>query len=441
MALSLESIRVQHTLMVLQKLWKENLSRAELARRIGLSRSAISSIITELIEANLVSEMGFGSSTSVGGRKPELLRLRSEAVYVLAMELGAQHLRLGVLDLSCDLLFSLEVPHSIALGPQATYQRLQLLIADLLSQTGLNMGNIAMCGLSLAGPVDVATGRMVYPPNMPGWNDEAVATTVATRLGKPSFADNDANLAALAEANLGAFAGSSDLIYLKVSSGIGAGLFLRGKLYRGMRGGAGEIGHISINETGPKGRSGNPGSLEAYISPKVIVEHLERWEIAFPAGQEIETLAELARNNDPRAVDLWLEFGRHLGVAVSSMLNLYNPAVVLIGGRMTSGEAWLRRGIEQEIEYRTLLINRQDVQLAFSSLGRDASLLGTGMMLIGELLTPTWLEHLYLCSSQSTLLNKGSIKGSSKRLSGQSVIPTVPTSLEEPPTHSVTVPR
>ncbi len=116
-------------------------------------------------------------------------------------------------------------------------------------------------------------------------------------------------------------------------------------------------------------------------------------------------LWELAQNGDPRAVELWLEFGRYLGVAISSMLNVYNPAVLLIGGEITVGRPWLQHSLELEIECRTLWINRRDVHIAFSSLGQNVTLLGASMILIGELFTPFWIEHLY-GYSKKTIPNK-----------------------------------
>ncbi|MBB6097806.1 putative NBD/HSP70 family sugar kinase [Deinobacterium chartae] len=389
-SLDLAAIRVQHTLMLLRALWEHDLSRADLARRFGLSRSAVSSIVADLLEAGLVIELSPGASS--GGRKPTPLRLQARAAHLLAVDLGARHLSVAVTDLRGHTLARNDRSHSVLEGPQATYAAVESASLDLLASTGIPLGSVAMVGIGIPGPVDHHSGRVVQPPNMRGWDDENVAEQLARRLGRPVLVENDANLGALAEARFGAERGERDLIYLKVATGIGAGILLGGQLLRGARGGAGEIGHISINESGPAGRSGNPGSLESYAAADVLLERAR--SRSGDLSLEVRDLVRRARSGDPLALEVWRETGEHLGVAIATLLNLFNPAAVVLGGQLAAaGDALLQPAREVALR-RTLRINRESVRISASTLGADAGLLGSVSLLLDALFTPRWLAHL-----------------------------------------------
>ncbi|MEW6422758.1 MAG: ROK family protein, partial [Deinococcota bacterium] len=243
-------------MLLLSRLWQ-----GDRARELGLSRSAISSIVTELMEARLVREVGqrvvgYGAGRGGGrpvGRRATLLSLNARAAYLLAVDLGASHARVDLLDLRCATLATRTAQHDILRGPAATYALLKDLAWAVLEEAGVPREQVAAVGAGVPGPVDHATGCVVQPPNMPGWDGENVMAGLERALGLPTRVDNDANLGVLAESRFGAHRGAADLIYVKVATGIGAGVLLGGRLHRGVRGGAGENGHISINEQGPVG--------------------------------------------------------------------------------------------------------------------------------------------------------------------------------------------
>ncbi|GBF05735.1 ROK domain-containing protein [Deinococcus aerius] len=405
--LDLAAIRARHTLMLLGRLWQGDRARVDLARELGLSRSAIGSIVAELMDAGLVQEAGQrGAVRSSGrgeggpvGRRATLLALNTRAVFLLAVDLGASHVRVDLLDLRCAPLASRTVAHDILLGPAATYARLTELTCAVLAEAGVERDRVAAVGAGVPGPVDHATGCVVQPPNMPGWDGENVAAGLERVLGLPTRVDNDANLGALAETRFGAHRGAADLIYVKAATGIGAGVLLGGRLHRGVRGGAGEIGHISINEQGPVGRSGNPGSLESYAAGQVLVRTAaERRAAGVPTTlPDPVTLADLIEraNTDPLAREVWAEAGHHLGVAISTALNLFNPSAVVIGGRLAgAGEVFLNAVRESALS-RTMRINAGGTRIDLSTLGGDAGVLGAGAMLLDHLFTPGGLRHLY----------------------------------------------
>lgn len=410
--LDLAAIRARHTLLLLGRLWQGDRARVDLARELGLSRSAVSSIVAELMEAGLVHEAGprgAGSGPGRGtpgaerggqvGRRATLLTLNARAVLLLAVDLGASHVRVDLLDLRCVALASRTVSHDILLGPAATYALLADLTCGVLAEAGAPRERVAAVGAGVPGPVDHATGRVVQPPNMPDWDGENVMAGLEAALGLPTRVDNDANLGALAETRFGAHRGAADLIYVKAATGIGAGVLLGGRLHRGVRGGAGEIGHISINEQGPVGRSGNPGSLESYAAAGVLVNTAAARRAAgtpttLPDPLTLTDLIDRA-NTDPLARAVWAEAGHHLGVAISTALNLFNPSAVVIGGRLAgAGEVFLRAVRESALS-RTLRINAGGTRIDLSTLGGDAGVLGAGAMLLDHLFTPGGLRHLY----------------------------------------------
>ncbi|GHF51401.1 putative NBD/HSP70 family sugar kinase [Deinococcus metalli] len=409
--LDLAAIRARHTVLLLGLLWEGDRARVDIARDLGLSRSAISNIVAELMDVGLVQEAGARSGAQVG-RRATLLHLNARAAMLLAIDLGASHARVDVLDLRCRSLASRSVPHDIQRGPQATYALLGELAAQVMREAGVVTAQVAVAGVGVPGPVDHESGGVVLPPNMPGWDGENVGEGLRRVLGVPVLVDNDANLGALAETRFGAHRGVADLIYVKLATGIGAGVLLGGRLHRGARGGAGEIGHISINEQGPVGRSGNPGSLESYAAAQVLAPLAAQLRASGTPSTlgDAPTLADLLRhaNSDPLARAVWQTTGHHLGVAISTMLNLFNPQAVVIGGRLAQAGEVLIGAVRTSAQQRTMRINAERARLDLSTLGGDAGVLGAGAMMLGALFTPRGLPHLYAISHPLSAAGAGS---------------------------------
>ncbi|WP_240741027.1 ROK family transcriptional regulator [Deinococcus sp. Arct2-2] len=405
--LDLAAIRAQHTLLLLGLLWQGERARVDIARELGLSRSAISSMVSELMAVGLVQEVGTrGSGTA--GRRATLLALNDRAAYLLAVDLGKSHARVDLLDLRCRTLATRHVPHDIQSGPAATCALLASLSAAVMGDAGITRAAVALAGVGVPGPVDQSTGQMVQPPNMHGWDGENVRARLEGTLGVGVQVDNDANLGALAEARFGAHRGAVDLIYVKVATGIGAGVLLGGRLHRGVRGGAGEIGHISINEQEPHNRKQphhpeSRGDLESYAAAQVVVAlaaslRAEGTPTTLPDPATLSDLLAHA-NTDPLARAVWEDCGHHLGVAVSTALNLFNPEAVVIGGRLSqAGEVFLN-AVQRSALSRTMRINAERTRIELSTLGSEAGVLGAGAMLLDHLFTPQGLRHLYAISA------------------------------------------
>ena len=428
--LDMAAVRVQHSLLLLGLLWQQDAPRIDLSRRVGLSRSAISSIVHDLLASGLVHEVGARVSERVG-RRATMLSLNQAAAYLLSVDLGASHVRVALLDLRCTVLASTEQPHDVRCGPAATYALLRQLALEVLKQAGVPEERVAAVGVGIPGPVNWRTGEVIRPPNMTGWDGENVAVSLGQLFSAPVMVDNDANLGALAEWKFGELCGTPDLIYVKAATGIGAGVLLGGQLHRGVSGGAGEIGHISINEQGPLGRSGNPGSLESYAAAGVVLTKMRTRLHRYPATEltEDSSMSDLTRlsTSDPLARELWGEVGRHLGVAITTSLNLFNPSAVLIGGQMAAAGEPLISAVRQVVQERAMQVNRGNVTIAASTMGRDIGVLGAGVMMLELLFSPAGIGQLTRVSRQTAMPHGGS------RAPPRSPAPDSPERRRDPP--------
>src|SRR5829696_217670 len=277
---SLESLRRLNRLRVIHALRDEGLiSRADIARRTGLSRSTVSSLVADLQSDGLVverAEPGHAHGAQ-GGRPPILLSFDASAGAAVGVDFGHTHLRVAVSDLAGTILAErtrpLDTDHDAYEGLEMATE----LVVETLADAGAAREAVIGAGMGLPGPIfqiPPAHGTVGSSAILPGWIGMTAASELRRRLEIPVMVDNDANLGALAEAAFGAGRDAGDLVYLKVSSGIGAGLILNGRLYRGSAGLAGEVGHVLVDPNGIVCRCGNRGCLETVAATGALVDAL-----------------------------------------------------------------------------------------------------------------------------------------------------------------------
>lgn len=361
------------------------LSRADIAKRTHLSRSTVSSIIVDLIQANLVREVGAGHSH--GGRRPILLEFNGQAGYVVGVDLGATHILVLVTDLEAHTVVRLEEPFAIEEGPEAGLDRVIRLIGQALEQAGLQMEQVFGVGIGIPGPLDFATGKPIFPPIMPGWHDTPIRERLRERLGKPIHLDNDANLGAIGEYWWGAGRGARNVAFIKVGTGIGCGLILEGKIYRGEIGSAGEIGHTVIDEDGPPCRCGSAGCLEALAARPAILQAARQagLKLARQDSLSILDLIEAARKGDPTASALFAQAGRRIGTALIGLVNLLNPGVIIIGGGVARAGPLLLEPLRETVRQRALGVAAPHTRIVESQLGAEAIAIGAVTVVLQEL--------------------------------------------------------
>ncbi|GAA5041238.1 putative NBD/HSP70 family sugar kinase [Thermocatellispora tengchongensis] len=364
-------------------------TRSDLARVTGLARSTISQRVDALIERGLVRETESGEST--GGRPPRQLRLHTADHVVAGVDLGATHCRIKLMDISGAVLTTCEDPMLIAEGPETVLTHVDARIARLLTEAGRDRGALKAIGMGVPGPVEFATGRPNNPPIMPGWNDYPVPEFFAGRYDATVLVDNDVNVMALGEQR-DAFENSGYLLFVKVGTGIGCGIVTEGRLHRGAQGSAGDIGHIRVSGHDEAGcRCGNSACLEAVAGGAALARRLT--DLGFPAESAGDVVA-LVQSGNTQALRLVREAGRLIGEVLASLVNFYNPEVIVIGGALARVHDHLLAGIRETIYRRSLPLATHHLTIVPSHTGEDAAALGAGILAIEHYLAPDNINRI-----------------------------------------------
>jgi predicted NBD/HSP70 family sugar kinase len=321
----------------------DGLTRADLVLSTGMGRSTVTQRLEPLLAAGLVVDGGEARST--GGRPPALLRFNPDAGVVLVADLGATHARFGVTDLAAEILAEQSQDLLISSGPEAVLGAAQQVFDELLVTAGKTIDDVRGIGIGVPGPVDFVRGTAVDPPIMPGWGNFAIRTSLEERYGVGVFVDNDVNIMALGEF-WAAEAASGNSVFLKVGTGIGSGLLLDGRLYRGANGAAGDIGHIEGGRPDVTCRCGNSGCLEANASGSALAEQLAELGHDTKDGRDV---VALANRGDRDALNAVREAGRLIGGVLAGVVNLINPAEVVIGGDLAEAGQPLLAGIRETV--------------------------------------------------------------------------------------------
>jgi len=392
---SLESLRERNRRRVLSALRSAGVtSRAELARRTGLSRTTVSSLIGDLVREGLVAERVDASSASgaQGGRPPVLVSLDRRAGAAVGVDFGKTHVTVAVADLGHTVLAEMrrELPgdHRAEEGLDAAAG----LVDAALREAGVDRSLVLGVGMGLPGPIHVGTGTVGSSAILPGWVGVTAARAMSDRLGLPVRVDNDANLGARAEHVWGAGAGVADMIYLKVATGIGAGLVFGGRLYVGAGGTAGEIGHTIIDEHGPVCRCANRGCLETLASGAATIELLRP---TLGPDLTLGHLVELTVAGHPACRRVVADAGRHIGRATANLVNLLNPRLIVVGGELAACGDILLQPLRQECERHTISSAGHDVEIVVGPLGDRAQVLGALALVLQDAETfSTPVDHL-----------------------------------------------
>ena len=336
-------------------------SQAEIARRTDLAPATVSNIVRQLVATGLVETSGGA------GRRGLTVQISRRAGLVAGLDFGHSHLEVALGDLAGRPLVGVRRPldndHRYADGLALA----EKLLDDLLAELGESRAAVRAGGLGLPAPI-TKDGRITAGSILPGWVGVAAADVASAVLGMPILVDNDANLGALAEHRHDP--GVTTLAYLKASSGIGCGLVLDGRLYRGGLGTAGELGHVTLDETGPLCRCGSRGCLEAYAGGSGLVEQLR----GRAPDLGVHDLADLAVSGDAGARRLLEDAGRALGQGSAILANLLSPEVIVVGGDLACDI--LVDGIRDGLRRHAVDGLEGAIEVRLSTLGDKASVVG-----------------------------------------------------------------
>ncbi len=302
---------------------------------------------------------------------------------VLGIDIGGTKLAAGVVDVEGRILTRAEVPTQAVEGPERVLGRIVQLAEKVLARSETSHVPVRRIGIGCAGPVDRKAGLILDPPNLPGWTQVPLVEHFEQALGLPVVLENDANAAALGEFRYGAGKGAQSLVYLTVSTGIGGGIILDGKIWHGLKDTAGEIGHMTLLPDGPLCGCGNRGCLEALASGPSIVRRARELLAAGrdsrlrDLGEFTSTdIARLAQEGDLVAGEVWQGAVKFLALGVTAAITILAPERVVIGGGVTRAGDLLFEPLRREVKSRVRLVPMNSVPLLPAALGADVGILG-----------------------------------------------------------------
>jgi predicted NBD/HSP70 family sugar kinase len=340
-----------------------------------------------------------GDAQSSGGRPASIFAFNEHAGVVLVGDLGQTGCHLAVCDLAAEPLAELTAAIDISAGPEVVISWVKVQFSKLLDEVGRDWDDALGLGLGLPGPVDFKTGRPVSPPAMPGWDGADVQSLFEDVTDSPVLVDNDARIMALGE-HFAARSQEQNMIFVKIGSGVGAGLIADGRILRGDRGAAGDIGHIVVApDSGERCRCGNIGCLDAVAGG---------WAIARRMGEIAPTppdVVRLARAGHPEATAEVRRSGRLVGSAVAYAVNLLNPTSVVIGGKLAEADEQVFAAVREVLYQQATPVSSRHLEIVLSELGHMAGVIGAAHMVIDHVLDPDRVEALIerLSTPQSDL--------------------------------------
>lgn len=379
---------------VLGLVWSRRaVSRAEVARNTGRSRSTISEVVGRLLGTGLVAEVGAGKSR--GGRRPILVGFQYDAAVILGVDVGATHISVILTDLRGRTLAWRERAHPVRSDPKGTEALITGLGEACLAEWNGERSRLMGIGVAVPSPVDPGSPDRVLERVLPAWRGHGVLDRLNSVFEVPVFVDNDANLGAVAERWWGEAVGIDDFVYLKVATGVGAGIMIGGEIYRGATGVAGEIGHVAIDPSGPECVCGNRGCLATFVGTRQLVDRagalLARYSDSILAGTELDIRAieDAAVSDDPLALQVVNEAAVRLGTVVAGVLNLLNPGSVIIGGSLARAGDRLVKPLRDAVATGTLVASAAATDIRTSELGERATALGAAThVLVAALANP-----------------------------------------------------
>ncbi|MFD5426844.1 ROK family protein [Streptomyces sp. NPDC127084] len=362
-----------------------SLTQAEIARSTGLSAATVSNIVRELKEGGTVEV----TPTSAGGRRARSVSLSGDAGIVIGVDFGHTHLRVAVGNLAHQVLAEESEPLDVDASSEEGFGRAEVLVKRLIADTGISADKVIGVGLGVPGPIDVESGTLGSTSILPGWTGINPSDELSRRLGVPVYVDNDANLGALGELVWGSGRGVKDLAYIKVASGVGAGLVINGQIYRGPGGTAGEIGHITLDESGPVCRCGNRGCLETFASARYVLPLLQP---SHGPDLTMDRVVQLAREGDPGCRRVIADVGRHIGSGVANLCNLLNPTRVVLGGNLAEAGELVLAPIRESVSRYAIPSAARQLSLLPGALGSRAEVLGALALVLSEMGDSTLMD-------------------------------------------------
>ncbi|MDO3679725.1 ROK family transcriptional regulator [Paenibacillus ehimensis] len=363
------------------------ISRADISVKTGLNKTTVSSLVNELIESHFVTEIGLGESS--GGRKPMMLLFNQRAGYALGVDLGVNYMLAMVTDLGGTVVKEKKIEMT-DLSVETVTEKLKKCIHSLIKKTPASPYGIIGIGVGVPGLVD-DQGNILSAPNL-GWTDVPLQNMLQQEFNLPIAIDNEANVGALGEKEFGAGRSVSNMIYLSVGIGIGAGIILNDALYRGVSGFSGEVGHMTLAQDGPLCGCGSRGCWETFASEKALLQQAKSLQLVDEKIQvadaidkiNLNTLLHLAKRGNRPVMELFANTGHWLGVGITNLVNVFNPGLIVIGNRMSLASEWIAGSVRETLNSQSLSFHRDKMNVVYAKLGMNSSAVGAASMAINR---------------------------------------------------------
>src|SRR6185437_15047532 len=382
-----------------------NSSRLELARQAGLSPASITTIVQRLMMKGLVVESEPARSNL--GRRPVPLQIRSNAAYVIGVDIGSFYLRIVVTDINGNIVYKHQTQTEMQEGRTRVLDTTFHCVHEAIKQSGLPPAAIRGIGIAHSGVIDSDAGLVLSYPRpgiMAEWKNIPLRDIFQDEFKVPCLLEDSVRATAIAEKCFGLGRDLSDFLYVDVGMGIGAGIFLEGKIYRGAGGSAGEFGHITVDENGQLCSCGNHGCLETVASCAAVIQtvrtameqgidsKIRDLAAGDLARVSIEIIAQAAAENDSLAFRVLQKAASYIAIGLADLVNLLNPRVMIFGGALFRAvpqllEDPLRRIIKQ----RSLEKSANEVQLKISPLSGEAGALGASRLIAERILNDLYI--------------------------------------------------
>ncbi len=393
-----------HEAQVIAALRKyEAVSRTDIARLTGWSRPKVTSEVGKLIKRGVLMEVGEGDSQ--GGRRPRLLKFNNVLGYIVGVDIGATSVDIALADLNAQVLARDCGQADVRDEPLTLLGDVKQRILTLLSKRNIRPEQVLGVGVGVPGPVDFAKGVLVAPPLMPAWESFSIRGYFHAAFPSSFVAvDNDVNIMALGELQAGAGVSVDNFIFVKIGTGIGAGIVANGRIHRGSNGSAGDIGHISADHNGPICRCGNPGCLEIMAAGPAIANRA--MEAAQNGSSQIllqklssnggtlraEDVAAAAREGDRSSIEIIQSSGQMIGDVLAGLVNFFNPSMILVGGGVANIGNQLLASIRQAVLRRSTALATRELNISYSPMSTEAGV--TGAIHLA-------LEHLFVVQDKT----------------------------------------
>ena len=402
-------VRERNLSVVLRYIWEAGgpITRARLTEISGLNKSTIGALLTQLQAWGFVREIG---TQNVGpGRPGVLIDINPNAGRIIGVEIGVDFISVVLADLRANVVWrrQIDTNGALKLGQPQVMAQTEMLVHEAMQQAQADGPRVLGIGLGVPGLIDHMTGTLLFAPNL-GWHDVPLRDMWQTTFQVPVIVENEAKAAALGEKMLGVARDYDNFLYLSAGVGLGGGFVIDGKLYGGAGGFAGEIGHMTLVPDGPQCNCGNRGCWETLIGPRAILDRVRQAatlghtpilmalpEIKGDANAiRMTHVLQAAALNEPAVLNSFNEVGRYLGIGVASLINAFNPSMVVLGGVLSLAGPYILQYAQQEVNVRALTAARESVTICLSAFKFDACVMGGISLIVREILNSPAVWHL-----------------------------------------------